>query len=369
MTPLAARFEDIADPAALEPRWRAVEQAAREPSFFLGWTWIGSWLGALAATGIRLPRLLVIGEDGKDVALALIGEGHSRRLFGSVPAIWLNESGVPEGDRPFIEYNGLLARAEAEAEAGRAFCAALAARGGWRALYLSGVKTSTPFPMLDGIRRRVLRDAAPVRFVDLDAVRGKDGDYPALLSANTRSQLRRAMREDGAGLTPDRAQDSETADDWLAEMRRLNTGKHRNNAWDSAFFRDFTGRLVRAGLADGSVDLLRIRTGAEVSGYLLNFVRAGQAMNYQSAFAPPRSTHSKPGLTSHTTAVAHYAACGLARYSFLAGRDRYKQSLSTDAEMLHWWTLERFDWRLEAEALARRVLRRPMPVTLPQPAR
>ena len=357
--PLAARFEEIADIAALERRWRAVEEEADAPSFFLRWTWIGSWLNALAAAGIPLPRLLVIGGADGDVALALIGEGRVRRLFGAVPAIRLNEAGHGEGNRTFIEYNGLLTRAGAEAEAERAFCAALAARKDWRALYLSGVEPSpAPLPGMDGIRRRVLRDAAPVRFVDLAAVRANGGDYPALLSANTRGQIRRSIREEAAGLAIDRAEDAETAGQWLAEMRRLNAGKHRNNAWESALFLDFAGRIARAGLADGSVDLLRLRAGGDVPGYLLNFVWGGQAMNYQSAFAPPRSTHSKPGLTGHAAAVGHYAARGLARYSFLAGRDRYKQSLSTDAETLHWWTLERFDWRLEAEALARRLLRR-----------
>lgn len=359
MTPLAARFEDIADMAAVERRWRAVEQKAEAASFFLCWTWIGSWLDALKGAGIPLPRLLAIGDGRTDAALALIGAGRARRLFGAVPAIRLNEAADPEGDRPFIEYNGLLCRAGAEAEAERAFCTALSARKGWRALYLSGVEPSAaPLADLTGIRRRVLRDAAPVRFVDLAAVRARDDDYLALLSVNTRGQIRRAMREDEADLTIDRAEDAATADRWLAEMGRLNAGKHRDNAWDSAFFRDFAGRITRAGLADGSVDLLKVSAGTDVRGYLLNFVRAGQAMNYQSAFAEPRTPGSKPGLTAHATAVAHYAGRGLARYSFLAGRDRYKQSLSTDADMLHWWTLERFDWRLEAEALARRLLRR-----------
>lgn len=357
--PLVARFEEIADPALIERRWCAVEQAAAAPSFFLGWTWIGSWLDALAAAGTPLPRLLAIGGADGDVALALIGSGKARRLFGTIPTIHLNEVGHPEGDRPFIEYNGLLCRAGAEAEAGRAFCAALTERKDWRVLHLSGVESSAmPLPEMVGIQRRVLRDATPVRFVDLAAVRARDGDYLALLSANTRSQIRRATREDGADLTLDRAEEAATADRWLAEMRHLNAGKRRGNAWDSGFFRYFASRITRAGLADGSVELLRTRVGSAVTGYLLNFVRAGQAMNYQSAFAEPRTAKSKPGLTAQGAAVAHYADRGLARYSFLAGRDRYKQSLSTGAEVLHWWTLERFDWRLEGEALARRLLRR-----------
>ncbi len=357
--PLAARFEEIADPAAIGPRWRAMEQAAQAPSFFLRWTWIGSWLDTLAAAHIPLPRLLAIaGADG-DAALALIGEGRVRRLFGTVPAIWLNEVGHGEGNHGFIEYNGLLCRAGKEAQAGEAFCAALTERKVWRALHLSGIDPAAmPLPRMDGIRRRVLRDATPVRFVDLARVRGNGGDYLALLSASTRSQIRRAVKTQPANLAIDRADTDATIAAWLDDMRRLNAGKHRNNAWDSGFFRDFAGRIARAGLADGSVELLRLRAEGEATGYLLNFVWAGQAMNYQSAFTKPKSARAKPGLTAHAAAVAHYAARGLDRYSFLAGHDRYKQSLSTDADMLHWWTLERFDWRLEAEALARRLLRR-----------
>lgn len=366
--PLAARFEEIADPAALGPRWRAVEAAADAPSFFLGWTWIGSWLDALVAAGIPLPRLLAIGGTDGDAALALIGEGRARRPFGTVPAIWLNEAGHGEGNHGFIEYNGLLARAGTEVQAAHAFCAALTERKDWRVLHLSGVDpAAVPLPGMGGIRRRVLRDAAPVRFVDLARVRANGGDYPALLSANTRGQIRRAMRAQPANLAIDRADTDATVDAWLAEMRRLNAGKHRDNAWDKAFFRDFASRIARAGLLDGSVEMLRLRADDAI-GYLLNFVWAGQAMNYQSAFAQPQSARAKPGLTAHAAAVKHYAARGLDRYSFLAGHDRYKQSLSTDAEALCWWTLERFDWGLETEALARRILRR-YRIAIPQPGR
>ena len=61
----------------------------------------------------------------------------------------------------------------------------------------------------------------------------------------------------------------------------------------------------------------------------------------------------------HAAAVGHYAAQDFRLYSLLAGKDRYKQSLSTREEALEWWHVERFSPRLEAEALARRILKRP----------
>ncbi|MGD9812248.1 MAG: GNAT family N-acetyltransferase [Sphingobium sp.] len=353
--PSPAHFEEIADPAVLEPRWRAVEVAADDPSFFLRWTWIGSWLATLHAHDIPLPRLLVI---GRDEGLALIGTGSAQCLLGRVPSLWLNQCGVPEGDRPFIEYNGLLCRDGDAVACVHGFCEAMAAERDWRRLYLSGLTFGSPLIDVPAVRRRTIRDASPACFVDLAKVR-EEGDYLALLSANTRAQIKRSMKDEPGEPELIAATDLATVDDWLSDMHRMNAGHHQDNAWDSAFFRDFARALAHAGLANGSVELLRVARGEETLGYLMNLVWAGRAMNYQSAFAPPRTPRSKPGLMCHAAAVDRYSTAGLSHYSLLAGKDRYKQSLSTDAEMIEWWVLERADWRLEAEALLRRLFRRP----------
>jgi len=353
------RIEEIADLGALEQRWRALEVRAGETSFFLRWTWIGSWLAALRQAGIALPKLFVVqAQDGADIALALLGEARMRRKLGAVPALWLNEVGHSEGDRPFIEYNGLLCREGAMPQSVHAFCEAMAGVPEWRALHLSGMAFGSPLIDVPSVRRRVLRDASPAYYVDLAEVRAADNDYLSLLSANTRGQIRRSIRDEPGHLPADVARDTETAEAWLSEMARLNAGHHEDEAWDSEFFRNFARRILSAGMEDGTVEMLHVLSGGGTLGYLLNFVWAGSAMNYQSAFAAPRTAKSKPGLMCHTAAVAHYAGRGLARYSLLAGKDRYKQSLSTGAEMLEWWTLERFDWRLEAEAILRRIFRR-----------
>ncbi len=355
----AAHFEEIIDLAALEARWLALEgQAGEGVSFFLRWTWMGSWLKGLQAAQIPLPRLLSLAHDGADIALALIGEGLAHRKLGSVPALLLNESGHRDGDRPFIEYNGLLCRREDSLHVAHGFCGAMDARKDWRALHVSGVAFASPLPDVAHVRRTVLRDAAPVYFVDLGRVRAAGGDYLSLLSANTRGQIRRSLKEGPGEPSVEAADDAATIEAWLADMQRLNTGRHSDNAWENAFFRDFARRIALAGLADGSVELLRIVSGGETLGYLMTFLWAGRAMNYQSAFAEPHTTRSKPGLMCHAAAVGRYAQAGMEEYSLLAGRDRYKQSLSTGAHAMEWWVLERFDWRLEAEAALRKIFRR-----------
>lgn len=350
---LIARFSRLPDTVALADRWRALEAQA-DGSFFLGWTWTGAWLDSYGVT----PELLEISDGGRDVALALVGHGMAKRPLGPVATLSLNQSGVVQADRAYVEYNGLLTRRGQEAAADQAAISAIADRRDWRALTLAGIAPGSPLLAIPA-RRRVRSDVSPVCQVDLDGVRGAGGDYLSLLSTNTRSQVKRATKEHSGALPPVAVGTPDDAAAWIGEMRDLNAGRHADNAWDDPAFCAFVAKLVERGADNGEVELLRFADAGGLVGLLVNFVYRGAALNYQSAFAPPRTGKDKPGLLCHAAAVAHYADRGLGRYSLLAGKDRYKQSLATCEESLEWWTIERFSPRLEAEALARRLLRRP----------
>lgn len=348
-------FEPLPDLAVLERRWRALEGRAAA-SFFQGWCWTGSWL---RATGARPDLVTVRRQSDEDVALALIGAGREKRLFGSVRCLRLNEAAEPAADRAFVEYNAPLALEGEEAAVAGALATALARRSDWRILRLSGIAPDDRLLAAMPAWRKRLIDRSPAYCVDLAAVRARGGDYLALLSSNTRSQIKRSAKDYPCGAERiERAADSASASLWLAEMRALNAGRHADNAWEEPLFRTFVADLVSAGMADGSVDLLRIVADDALLGYLINFRWRGRAMNYQSAFAPPASAKAKPGLMAHAAAVRHYAALGLDLYSLLAGKDRYKQSLATGEETLEWWSVERFSPVLEAEFLLRRLLGR-----------
>ncbi|MBB6191301.1 CelD/BcsL family acetyltransferase involved in cellulose biosynthesis [Sphingobium wenxiniae] len=351
---LRAHFLPLPDRTTLEARWRALE-ARSEASFFLGWTWIGAWLDAY---DVR-PELLAVIDGDQDVALALVGHAMTPRLLGRTATLCLNQAGHGVVDRPFIEYNGLLTQTGREAPAAQAVLSALAARRDWRVMHLAGVAPGSALLDLPAHRRTKLDDS-PVYQVDLEAVRAAGGDYLSLLSANTRGQIRRAVREHGNALPAVTRAAHADIGPWLDEMHRLNRGRHADNAWDDDAFRHFAAVIAGRGLEGGEVELLRF-TGADGPvGLLLNFIHRGVALNYQSAFAAPRSAKDKPGLLCHAAAVGDYAARGFRLYSLLAGKDRYKQSLATCEERLEWWALERFSPRLEAEAALRRLLRRPI---------
>src|SRR5476649_2339049 len=82
---VVAQIEPLPPLDQLEPMWRDLEARA-EPSFFLSWHWIGTWL---AESGIQ-PALLVALRNNVIVGLALIGQDFLR--FGPLrlPRIHLN---------------------------------------------------------------------------------------------------------------------------------------------------------------------------------------------------------------------------------------------------------------------------------------
>ena len=266
-------------------------------------------------------------------------------------ALYLHESDDPVLNSIFIEHNGpllnpgpnhgkqaMLARLLQDAMhapiAGR--------RGRSRRLVLSGVspECAAAAASTDGLVAQDLARVAP--YVDL-SVLPPDQPLMALLSRNTRHQLRRSNRlyEASGPLTLQRADTVETALDYLSKLIMLHdiTWKARGKAgaFATPAVRRFHHALIARGVPGGEVDLLRVTAGPVLIGYLMNFSHNGQVSAYQSGFNySAANSHQKPGLTCHYLAIEAYRAAGAVTYDFLAGADRYKLSLSNAQRWLHW---------------------------------
>jgi CelD/BcsL family acetyltransferase involved in cellulose biosynthesis len=310
--------------------WRALEARA-DGSFFQSW----SWVGCQAAARFPHPRLLTAQADGRVLALGLF----NRRRGALGPALWLNASGDAALDAPHVEYNGLLLARDAPPGLLAAAMRRLLAEG------------AVVLPGTDLAHRRaaaatgafILDRAHPsaARWIDLGAVRAHPDGHLGLLSANTRQQLRRALRAYGP-LAVESAATLDQAQDWLAALAVLHqqtwTARGKPGAFALPGFTAFHGELLATAWPRGEIDLLRITAGADIVGYLYNFVWRGRVANYQSgfAYAAAEGTPRKPGLTCHHLATQHYAAAGMAAYDLLAGEARYKSSLTQHATDLHW---------------------------------
>ena len=329
---------------ALDAAWRALE-ARSHGSFFQSWSWVGSRVEARFPD----PVLLQVRHVGETVALGLFNR--RRRSWLAPPwgsRLWLNQTGTPALDSIHVEHNGLLIAAGAPPDTlARAFAHLTATASH---VVLSGVDAAhLEYAHLEvtGATRLLVRDRAhPAAspWIDLAAVRAQAGGHLALLSANTRQQLRRSLRRyalDGP-LQIQRAETLDEAQAFLAALGVLHqqtwTRRGRPGAFANPDFVAFHQALLATAWPRGEIDLLRVSFGTRALGYLYNFRWRGRIANYQTGFDYPTepSTPLKPGLTCHHLAAEQYAAEGLDAYDLLAGESRYKSSLATNSETLHW---------------------------------
>ena len=316
-------FDPVTDPAALATRWRALE-AESDGGFFRGWTWLGAMLPHFAA-----PHLLSVRQDEQDVALGLFSRRRGR--------LALHESGDQAWDRMYVENNGLLLRPGAAPVLQAALTCALA----HGPLVLSGIDAAHAgaAAAIGHIERRGTHTAPFVALTSLPE------DYLNSLSANTRAQIRRALRLAGdAAIEPAATVGQALA--FFADMVALHQQSWQARGERGAFadpgVRDFHTGLIASGFPRGEVALLRVTAGARVLGLLYQFQHGGRVVNYQSGFAPDPDPRLKTGLVCHTLAIGLARREGAKVYDLLGGGQRYKTSLApAAAETLHWITVRR----------------------------
>lgn len=347
--PLEATVARVADLAAVGRLWRALEDRAAEVPLFRSWTWVG----CLAEERFDDPWLVSVAEAGRPCAAALFN-----RRRGTLS---LGESGDAERDSPFVEHNGPILAADAPAAALPALFAAAWRIPGVRRLRLGGVAPFLPDLAGGAAGETIVR---PLFRVDLTQVR-RAGDPLAHLSANTRAQLRRALRAfGGEAARLETVTGEQGLDRFIAAHQAWWRARGQPGAFARPFMRRFHAELLARGEASGAVALrlLRAADGREAA-WLHLLRRGGHVAAYQSALALDEDlVRLKPGLVAHVLAIAEAAAEGKTCYDFLAGEARYKRSLATDEGALVW--AERVRWgspgHLAAalRRLARRLLAR-----------
>jgi CelD/BcsL family acetyltransferase involved in cellulose biosynthesis len=354
---------EIIDPyaARVETIWRDLERTA-PPAYFLTWGWLENWLAMLPRS--ETPRLAVIREAGEIVGAFFLGRRtvFRHRVLPS-RAAYVNATGLPKRDELCIEHNGILGRGCTLATLIELL------PDGWDELFLPGVdgEAFRDLAVPRGYHVRIV-GTTPSPFVDLEQVRAS-GDYLTVVSANTRSQIRRARRRIGTC----ELEVAASLDDAFAiydELVALHTASWGARGLPGVFadlwVDRFHRRLIERRFSHGEIQLARLRAGATTIGCLYNLVASGRVLFYQSGLAMFDDPVIKPGLLCHAATITHCAAGGHKVYDLLGGRARYKASLATGATELLWLCVQRARLRfvLEDHVLALRNAirsRRPRP--------
>jgi CelD/BcsL family acetyltransferase involved in cellulose biosynthesis len=353
MAQVSVGLERGVDLASLGGWWRELEARA-DCRVFLGWSWIGTW----AELSGMVPQVLVAREGGRIVGLALLASAKERRHgWLAVRTLQLHATGDPAQDAITIEHNGVLVDRAVAATAPRLMLKHLLADAGdWEELHCPGVAPDFA-DGLPGVELRALSGSAQV---DLAALRASGVPYLEQLSANTRQQIRRAMR----GYGEPRLELAGSVDEALAWFDALGelhqaywTRRGKPGAFASPFFVRFHRTLIARHFRDGLVELVRVTASDAPIGYLYNLMWRGGVDSYQSGFAYTGDARLKPGLVSHAMCIERHLAAGASRYDFLAGDARYKLSLGKSGPQLAHVVVQRPRLKFALERGLRRVKR------------
>ncbi|WP_320672284.1 GNAT family N-acetyltransferase [Patulibacter defluvii] len=347
--------------AEAEPLWRALEAELPLVPVARGWAWASAWV---AAYGDLLPTSVAVvsGPDGSVWGIALLPRG--RRRFGPVTirSLWIGTANLPVGSEVCAEFTGPLARPGREREVVAAIVAAARRWRGWDELRAEGLAAE------DAERLRATWPAGRVRvreepspFCDLGALAPEEDVAAALGSGSARRRARtslRAMAQRGV-VESEWATDPARAAELLEELITLHQARWTADGEPgvfaaprfAAFHRELAPRLV----AEGRATLFRATVDGRTIGCLYHFLDGERVLFYQSGLAGFDDNRLRPGIVTHLLSMEAARERGLRLYDFLAGDQRYKRDLSSDAATISGLTLRRRRLRLALYDGARRA--------------
>jgi CelD/BcsL family acetyltransferase involved in cellulose biosynthesis len=328
------------------PAWERVHCRCPEASFFLTREWVDCWLAAFG--GQLNPELVEFTADGETVGCCLLVL-RTRWVRGlPLRRVYLNCTGEDEADSTCSEYNAPLSLPGYAEPVARALAGALRKRR-WDELLLNGVEETSAVRAAAASLGAGETSSKPSPYIDFTRVRENAGGFDAVLSSNTRQQIRRSRRlyEETLGPCAIRvAESASEADEALTRLAGLHqaawTDRGRPGVFASERFTGFHRRLIRSAFPQGRILLAEALAGDEPIGALYSFLFRGRVYFYQSGFRYDRDSRLKPGLLTHYLAIQRCLGdAGLLEYDFLAGDAQYKRSLATHTRPLEWTVVRR----------------------------
>lgn len=356
-------LDNLPDLPELERSWLQLETKS-DTSIFQSWIWQRSWLSILPDH--LTPKLIRVENNSSVVGMGLILESRLRKRLGfTTKALHLSETGNSEFDAITIEHNGFLIESGQEEPAINAICMYLSdSPSYWDEFYISGVSNNTTLLQKSARQNGLLIHSTAVQtyyYVPLDNLENGHDSYLAALSSNTRYQIRRSTRayEAGGSLCVTAAENVSTALNYLDKLKQLHqaywTEKGQPGAFSNDNFNKFHDALIRTGFDSGHIQMLRISVGDEDLGYLYNLHKDGVVSSYQSGFVYGKGSKFKPGMVSHSMAIAYNIEQGMRTYDYLMGDSQYKSSMSTQTGEMQWLCFQRNKLLFQLESMIRRL--------------
>ena len=323
----------------------ALTEIARRETFtnyFLSASWAAQYIARVPSGDFFAGYYL---EDGICEAQSLAYFSHGTRcspLSRGHVSLGFNEATSAEFESITTECNGILANSRAEfAQWIPALLSHILKTPEWEELRFNALSARDAVQLQDAAEKLGLLShvfsSRKTYLIDLAFIRDRfAGDFLASRSANSRQQIRRAIKKiarDYGSVEIERASSAEVAHNWLDllgvfHLRRWNA-KGELTGFADPHFVAFHHSLIDGLFDSTQVDVLRVSSADKVLAYLHNFVVDGKVYFNLSGICYELFASYAPGILAHHAAIEYYQDRQMNIYNFLAGTNRYKESLST----------------------------------------
>ena len=354
--------------AAIRDEWGTLFAVSPSASPTLHYDWLRTWWDVYGGDGLQVAhglRIVTCRRGGRLVAALPLYDRRPARAWRGGRRLGFIGSGEGEYEEICSDYLDMLYRPEEREAAtlamGNLLTGALA--GEYDQLELTDLSDASA--LLQWAGRDGLRHHAQVTPRGVCPIADLTGGFEAYLgrlSANTRQQCRRLMRQaEQAGVAFEVADESNW-DEFFEQLVELHQRRWEADGKPGCFsaerFTQFHREMVRKWLSDGRAVLSRLMLGGRPIAVKYGFVLNGKYDFYQSGVLTDQAAALKsPGVVSFMYLMRHLTGQGVRTFDFLRGSSSYKQRLATTAQPLVQVCLARGTWRTGVGRLCSMVRR------------
>jgi CelD/BcsL family acetyltransferase involved in cellulose biosynthesis len=337
----------------LRADWSALFAASPYAAGPLDFTWLDAWWRVYGPHyGRRGLRVLTLWRGPRLVGGLPLYEAVSGGPVVGIRRLCFLSTGEAHDEETCPEYLGLLCAEGEEEDCTRAVWDALA-RLSWDHLDLPDLPETSPLLQHGpgyGDRHTLPRGACPTA----DLTGGFEA-YLGRLSANSRQQARRLLRDGEKAGAAFALAEGARGEEFFADLVRLHqerwTAEGEPGCFAAPRFTQFHGALVREWLPAGRAVLGRLSLGGRPVAVLYGFVTRGKFDFYQSGVVQAESGPLKsPGILAHLLLMQRLIDRGVSCYDFLRGPSSYKERLATGENRLFGFQV----WRRTLRSAVRR---------------
>lgn len=367
--------EDVRRLPQLREAWDALFARAVNPAPALHPDWSELWL-EINQDAYVMPgglRMLCLRHAGRLVGMMPLYRRRPRRISDGGVSLNFIGTGEDEADELCSDYLDVLCEGD-----WREACAQTAWRNicgeagrGCDGVKLSDIADHSALVSWARIRGPAVGlEVSPRGVCPLADLTGGFEAYLGRLSANTRQQMRRLLRQaETAGATFEVAGSPVEAELYFDEMVRLHQARWQADGQPGCFaserFARFHRRLVERWAPAGRALLSRVRQGGKTLAVAYGFRIGSKYDFYQSGVWMEESDLKSPGIVSFGLLMGDLCRQGVRTFDFLRGSSQYKQRLATGAQPLAEVRRVAWTWRAGlgvvaglGERVARRIRRR-----------